>query len=90
MYLYTRPITGSDLSRFRNAVKSSHDRLRNDYDAKKAAVRSPERDTALAKWLTIDNVGGRSDALGRKAYGVGLEDVQNPTLRESVSDVRVL
>jgi hypothetical protein len=57
MYLYTRPIKSSDLNKCRNAVKSAHDKLRNAFDAKKAAVRSPERYATLAKGLTLGDFG---------------------------------
>jgi hypothetical protein len=64
MSSYTRRISVSDLSRFRYTVKSADDELRADCDAKREAVHSSEKDTDLAAELTLDDFGGRSDALG--------------------------
>jgi hypothetical protein len=64
MSSYTRRSKGSDLSRFRNSVKSAADELRTDHDAKNAALQSSEKDSAFASGLTLDDFGGRSDALG--------------------------
>ena len=64
MSSYTRRSEASDSSRFRYTVKSAADELRTDHDAKKAAVQSSEKDAAFASGLTLDDFGGRSDALG--------------------------
>jgi hypothetical protein len=64
MSSYTRCITASDLSKLSFAIKSADDDVRADYDAKKMPEHSSEKDTGIATGLTLDDFGGRSDALG--------------------------
>jgi hypothetical protein len=64
MSSYTRRITVSDLSRFRYAAKSANDEVRADCDTNKVAIHSSEKDTDLGTKMTLDDFGGRSDALG--------------------------
>jgi hypothetical protein len=64
MSSYTRRNRVSDLSRFLYTVKPADDEVRTDYDTKKASVQSPVQDSALVTGLTLDDFGGRSDALG--------------------------
>jgi len=64
MSLYTRRIRSSDMSRLRYTIKSAGDEVNAGYDAKKLAEDSSEQDAATATALTLDDFGGRSDALG--------------------------
>jgi hypothetical protein len=53
-----------DLSRFGYTVKWADHEGRTDNDVKKVAVQSSEKDTTLTSELTLEDFGGRSDALG--------------------------
>lgn len=64
MSFYTRRIRSSDMSRLRYTIKSAGDEVNASYDAKKLAGDSSEQDAATAAGLTLDDFGGRSDALG--------------------------
>lgn len=48
------------------AMKSSDDQARADPDPKKLSARSPNEDStiSMSSELTLDDFGGRSDALG--------------------------
>jgi hypothetical protein len=52
------------MSKFRTNVKWVDDQHRTDHDAKKLAVQPSKKDSARARALTLDDFGGRSDALG--------------------------
>ena len=64
MSLYPRRKTDSQSSRLSYAMKSAEDQVRADSDTKKVAVRSSEYDPVILADLTLDDFGGRSDALG--------------------------
>jgi hypothetical protein len=64
MSSYIRRTKASNVSRFRNTVKRADNEHRTDHDAKKLAVQPSEKDLARARGLTLDDFGGRSDALG--------------------------
>ena len=64
MSLYTRRTRASHLNRRSYAVNSADDEGKTDYNAKKAAEDSSENDSVDAAGLTLDDFGGRSDALG--------------------------
>jgi hypothetical protein len=64
MSSYTRWSRASDLSRFGYTVKWVDHEGRTDHDVKKVAVQSSEKDTTLTSELTLEDFGGRSDALG--------------------------
>ena len=64
MYTYTRRDTGLELRRLSSGIKSAGDEFKADSAAKKVAVHSSERDTDIARGFTLDDFGGRSDALG--------------------------
>ena len=53
-----------DLRRLSSGIKSAGDEVQADSAAKKVAVPSSENDTDTARGLTLDDFGGRSDALG--------------------------
>jgi hypothetical protein len=66
MSSYTRPRRAAVSSRLSRTytVKVGDDGMRADQDAKMVAVHASENDAALATELTLDDFGGRSDALG--------------------------
>ena len=66
MSSYVRQHRASDLSRFGHPIKTAPEkvRVRTADEGKNAAVRSSERATARVERLTLDDFGGRSDALG--------------------------
>jgi hypothetical protein len=64
MSSYTRRTKASDGSRFRNTVNWANDAHRTDHDVKKLAVQPSDNDSVRARGLTLDDFGGRSDALG--------------------------
>ena len=53
-----------DLRRLSSGIKSAGDEVKADSAAKKVAVPSSENDPDTARGLTLDDFGGRSDALG--------------------------
>ncbi len=64
MYSYTTRTRASDLTRFNYTLKSADDEVRVDTSVKTKVIRRSNRDTADARRLTLDDFGGRSDALG--------------------------
>jgi hypothetical protein len=54
----------SGMSRMGYVFKSALDEVKADPDAKKVAVKSSVKNTPRATSLTLDDFGGRSDALG--------------------------
>jgi hypothetical protein len=64
MYKYTRIDRASDLRRLRSRIKSAGDEVKSESDAKKVAGRSSETVADIASGFTLDDFGGRSDALG--------------------------
>ncbi len=64
MYVYARRDKAMDLRRLGPGIKSAGDEVRADSVAKKVAVPTSENDTDTARGLTLDDFGGRSDALG--------------------------
>jgi hypothetical protein len=51
-------------NRLDHAIKSSDKEDQTDNDMKKPAVHSPEYNVATSIEVTLDDLGGRSDALG--------------------------
>jgi hypothetical protein len=64
MYTYAHLDKAMDLRRLSPGIKSAGDEVKADSAAKKVAVPSSENDTDTARGLTLDDFGGRSDALG--------------------------
>jgi hypothetical protein len=64
MSRYAYQATASELRRLSAGIKPAGDELKADYDAKYMAVRSSEKVTDIASGHTLDDFGGRSDALG--------------------------
>jgi hypothetical protein len=64
MSTYTSRRRAPESSRLSYIIKSAADEVRADHDAKKVAVHSSHDDAAPASELTLDDFGGRSDALG--------------------------
>ena len=64
MYAYASRGSALDLRRLSSGIKSAGDEVKADSAAKKVAVPSSENDTDTARGLTLDDFGGRSDALG--------------------------
>lgn len=64
MSSYTRRTRALDLSRISYATKSVDHEAKADSDTKKMAEHASENDAAIASELTLDDFGGRSDALG--------------------------
>jgi hypothetical protein len=48
----------------RSGIKSASDEVKADFDARKVDVHPSEKVTVIADGLTLDDFGGRSDALG--------------------------
>ena len=67
----TRRRRASELIRFDQAIRSERDQMRADSAAKRAAAPRSDSQTNRSRRLTLDDFGGRSDALGRLT-GVGL------------------
>jgi len=53
-----------ELRRLSPGIKSAGDEVKADSAANKGAVHWSEKDTDIARGLTLDDFGGRSDALG--------------------------
>ena len=53
-----------DLRRLSSFIRSEGDEVKADSDPKKLAVRSTEKLSDIASGCTLDDFGGRSDALG--------------------------
>ena len=64
MSLYPRRKRDSQSSRLSDPIKSTEDQVKVDSDTKKVAVRPWEYGPAILAELTLDDFGGRSDALG--------------------------
>jgi hypothetical protein len=60
----SRPTGASDSSRFSRAVDSAPHRVETRYEAKNVAVESSDKRVADGAAASIDDFGGRSDALG--------------------------
>ena len=60
----TRRADGSDLRRLGSGIKSTSDEVKAGSDVRTVAVPSSERDKDIGRGLTLDDFGGRSDALG--------------------------
>jgi hypothetical protein len=61
---YTYHSSASELSRPNKPTKSTTNRVRSDSKSRKRTVHAPEVDAAMATKPTLDDFGGRSDALG--------------------------
>ncbi len=61
---YTRRIRDADVSKLRYTVKSQGGELRADQPSKKPRTGHSAKIKAMAASLTLDDFGGRSDALG--------------------------
>jgi hypothetical protein len=64
MYTYTRRSSVSDLRSPGSGIKSEGVEVKADSEGKKVAVRSSEELAEIARGFTLDDFGGRSDALG--------------------------
>ena len=64
MRTYKNQDRDSYLRRLSSGVKTAGDEVEAGSNAKKVAVHSSERDTDTAPGFTLDDFGGRSDALG--------------------------
>jgi hypothetical protein len=64
MFSHTRRHRSSDRTRLSQAIKSAYENAAADDYGKKTTGHEHEKDTARAKTLTLDDFGGRSDALG--------------------------
>ena len=64
MRTYTRPDSVLPLRRLRSVIQTTRDEIKAESDSKKVALRASDRLTHIASWLTLDDFGGRSDALG--------------------------
>jgi hypothetical protein len=54
----------SDLRRLGSGIKLASDEVKAGSDARTVVVPSSERDKDIGRGLTLDDFGGRSDALG--------------------------
>ena len=54
----------SDSRRLESGIKLASDEVKAGSDARTVAVPSSERDKDIARGTTLDDFGGRSDALG--------------------------
>jgi hypothetical protein len=64
MSSYTYRRSASELSGLNHPVKSPTDGVRSDSKSRKTLVHASEIDAAIATRPTLDDFGGRSDALG--------------------------
>jgi len=55
---------GSELSRLRSPLKSPADGVGSDSESRKTAMHASEVNAALSTEPTLEDFGGRSDALG--------------------------
>jgi hypothetical protein len=61
---YTSRRRASELSRLSHPIQSPADGFRSDSKSRKTAVHASEVDAAMSTKPTLDDFGGRSDALG--------------------------
>jgi hypothetical protein len=61
---YTYHKRASELSRPSHPIKSSADRVRSDSTSRKTTPRARKIEAAMSSRPTLDDFGGRSDALG--------------------------
>jgi hypothetical protein len=61
---HTRGRRALALNRLNYAIKSAGDETKAGFDTKMLAVLLSDDNTAIASELTLDDFGGRSDALG--------------------------
>ena len=61
---YTHRRTTCELSRLSSPLKSPTDRVASDFESRKTAVPASEVNTSLLTEPTLEDFGGRSDALG--------------------------
>jgi hypothetical protein len=64
MHKYARRDNALNLRGLRSGIKSAYDEVKADRDARRAAVRSAEEVADMTRGVTLDDFGGRSDALG--------------------------
>jgi hypothetical protein len=64
MHTYIRPDSASYLKRPSSSTKTGGDKVRSASEPEKVVCRATEELTDIASWLTLDDFGGRSDALG--------------------------
>jgi hypothetical protein len=64
MYQYTRRDNVLNLRGLRSGIMSACDEIKADSDAKRIAVYSSEKLAEITRGVTLDDFGGRSDALG--------------------------
>jgi hypothetical protein len=61
---YTYRRRASELSGLSHPIESPADGVRSDSKSRKTAVHAPEVDASISTKPTLDDFGGRSDALG--------------------------
>jgi hypothetical protein len=61
---YMREKRAPKLSRFGKTIKSVDEKVTNDNNKKEGVARDSENETVASVDLTLDDFGGRSDALG--------------------------
>jgi hypothetical protein len=64
MVSHTRQYRTSDWSRLGRAIKMAYENVKADDYGKETNEQKPEEDTARDRRLTLEDFGGRSDALG--------------------------
>ena len=64
MSKYTPRADVSESKRLGSGIKLASDEVKAGSDARPVVVPSSERDKDIARGLTLDDFGGRSDALG--------------------------
>jgi hypothetical protein len=64
MHTNTHQNRASDSKGLGSGIQSTSGEFKADLDARKVAVHSSEKVTDIAGGLTLDDFGGRSDALG--------------------------
>ena len=64
MTSYTYRQSASEISGLSHQIKSPADRVRSDSRSRKTAMQASEVDVAMSTKPTLDDFGGRSDALG--------------------------
>ena len=64
MTSYTYHPSASELDRLTHPNKSPADGVRSDSKSRKTAIQASEVDAAMTTKPTLDDFGGRSDALG--------------------------
>ena len=64
MYVCTRRDKLVDLMKFNSVLEPAGERIQASYDARAVAARRADREAEIACRISLDDLGGRSDALG--------------------------